>query len=546
MNPGTLQAWLAMAADHLWQASLFALVAWGAVRLLKNAPARTRSAVWIAASLKFALPLALFAWIGAQTGINLTTETATHQAAVASPVTMLVAPAATEVRTAAGAPTTRTWVELLPQALALVWFAGFAAALGFWLAGRRRLTLAIRAGRTIYEGRERNALERARSRVGVETPVGLMTSPAVHEPGVWCVLRPIVVLPDGVSTELNDEELEAVMMHEVAHVVRHDNLIANVHMLLCCVFWFHPMVWWIDRQLLAERERACDEAVLQAGGGSRVYAAGLLKVFRFTIGWRPAGVSCATGSHFGRRIQVIMGDSKDRIATTWHRAVTAGVIVLLAGVSVTAAAFNGAADPQQRVEEQKDVIIETGNSGPGMGPGLAKAASEAPTLRTVRYENLAGAPVAISSAEIKKVPAAELAKAMGDEGRLRKFEIRTDGPQADKIPEGQPLARKPFPETDAEGNAMVLLITIQNVSARTVSGYQIGGKIGPDDDVFFMFQRPFDSGASFTIAMPVGHMLADSDATVLAVRGAQFDDGSTWGEWKNDPGMEMMKRKSGK
>ena len=143
------------------------------------------------------------------------------------------------------------------------------------------------------------------------------------------------------------------MMHEIAHVARRDNLVSNLQMALCCVFWFHPVVWAIDRKLLAERERACDEAVIGAGGRARVYAAGLLKVFRFAIGWQPAGVSCATGSHLGRRIEQIM-ESSERISTNWHRAVTASVALALIGVSAAAAVIG---QDQQKRRITADVVI---------------------------------------------------------------------------------------------------------------------------------------------------------------------------------------------
>src|SRR5262249_41237338 len=112
---------------------------------------------------------------------------------------------------------------------------------------------------------------------------------------------------------------------------------------------FHPVVWAIDRRLLAERERACDEAVIGAGGRARVYAVGLLKVFRFAIGWQPAGVSCATGSHLGRRIEQIMNNS-ERISTNWHRAVIAALVLGMVSASAAAMAFGQGGD--QRVEKR--------------------------------------------------------------------------------------------------------------------------------------------------------------------------------------------------
>ena len=56
-----------------------------------------------------------------------------------------------------------------------------------------------------------------------------------------------------------------MLAHEREHIARHDNLKAHMHRLVETLFWFHPLVWWIGRQMLEERERACDEAVLERG-----------------------------------------------------------------------------------------------------------------------------------------------------------------------------------------------------------------------------------------------------------------------------------------
>lgn len=68
------------------------------------------------------------------------------------------------------------------------------------------------------------------------------------------------------SERLDEQEMEAVLMHELMHVRRQDNLIGSLQMLASCIFWFHPLIWLIDRRLLEERELACDEAVLRMGG----------------------------------------------------------------------------------------------------------------------------------------------------------------------------------------------------------------------------------------------------------------------------------------
>ena len=92
-------------------------------------------------------------------------------------------------------------------------------------------------------------MDRVRSWLGIKREVRLLLLPDTFEPGVWGVWRPIVLMPESMAEQLDDAELEAVMMHEMIHVARWDNLVANLHRLLCCLFWFHPIVWLLDRLL---------------------------------------------------------------------------------------------------------------------------------------------------------------------------------------------------------------------------------------------------------------------------------------------------------
>jgi beta-lactamase regulating signal transducer with metallopeptidase domain len=524
-------------ANHLWQATLFAVVAAAASVLLGRAPARVRTAVWLAASAKFALPLALFAYLGRLAGLGAAPAASVTPAAES--VWAIVAPVgATPAAAAAGAPSA---TGALYAALVGVWLAGAAVAFGVWIARRRSLSRAIRAGRPVGEGRERDALERARFRLGVEQEIGLVVSAEVYEPGVWRVRRPVLVLPEGVAEALSNAELEAVMMHEAAHVARRDNLLGNLQMALCCALWFHPVVWAIDRKLLAERERACDEAVIGAGGGARAYAAGLLKVFRFAIGWRPAGVSCATGSNLGRRIEQIM-NTNDRISTNWHRAVVAAVVLAMAGMSAAAAALG---QGEKRVTRQ-DVLIEK-TPGPGPGEELAKIAAAAPTVQVVRTDNAAGTPLFITDAQIKKVPAEEMARAEAGRHEVNEtFERKVappDGAESRAVgpAEGGGMIMMHFPETDADGNVLVMLVSLQNTSGHAITGYQMGGGSEENIHFFFGFNQPIAAGDTFQIAVPVGSPMLKAGDFALSVRGVQFDDGTTWGDFKEMKGMMMMR-----
>ena len=125
------------------------------------------------------------------------------------------------------------------------------------------------------------------------------------------VFRPVVLLPAALLGRLSEPQMNAVLAHELEHIERRDNLKANVHRLVETLFWFHPAVWWIGRQMLEERERACDERVLDNGHDGAEYAAGILEVCRHCR----AGAfvsAAATSGDLTRRVRYILGNARPR------------------------------------------------------------------------------------------------------------------------------------------------------------------------------------------------------------------------------------------
>ena len=111
--------------------------------------------------------------------------------------------------------------------------------------------------------------------------VPLLPSRSSMEPGVFGIIRPVLLWPEGIARHMDDAHLESVLAHEVCHVQRRDNLTSAIHMLVEAIFWFHPLVWWMGARLEEERERACDEEVLQLGNPPQVYAESILKTCEF-------------------------------------------------------------------------------------------------------------------------------------------------------------------------------------------------------------------------------------------------------------------------
>jgi hypothetical protein len=135
-------------------------------------------------------------------------------------------------------------------------------------------------------------------------------------------------------------------------------------MILCSVFWFHPLIWIVNRKMLSDREQACDQEVCLLGGQSAVYAASLLKVLRFCIGFRMVGLSSAAGPNLKRRIEEIMANELDQRHAPRQRAFVVTVALAVIVFSVAAGVMS-----RDRLFSQQVGINQEGVKGGVHGGG---------------------------------------------------------------------------------------------------------------------------------------------------------------------------------
>jgi len=325
--------WTAIAApiaNHLWQSTLFAAAAWLLTLTLSHHRAQLRHGIWLAASVKFLVPFAALLTLGRHLGwpsaVHVQADMALALDAVSEPFSrpVSVAPAALAP---GGVPAGGALLLLLLA----IWSLGSAAILLRWWVRWRRVAAAVRDA-SPAQGRELETLRRLERVCGTARPVAMVSSPASFEPGIFGILRPVLVWPRRIAGHLDDRQIETVLSHELAHVRRHDNLTGAVHMVVEGLFWFHPLVWWLGARLVDERERACDEEVVRCGGDPQIYAESILTVCRLFTEAPLACVAGVTSSNLKNRIERIMTNDARTTLNGWRKIlVVAGGAAAIAG-----------------------------------------------------------------------------------------------------------------------------------------------------------------------------------------------------------------------
>ncbi len=106
----------------------------------------------------------------------------------------------------------------------------------------------------------------------------LVVSDDVRAAAVLGLTSPRIALSPAIVRALSDQELDAIVVHEWAHIQRRDDWAQLVQLIVRAFAGLHPAVWWIDRQLHVERETACDDWAVSLTGSSRRFAESLAKV----------------------------------------------------------------------------------------------------------------------------------------------------------------------------------------------------------------------------------------------------------------------------
>ena len=328
--------------DHLWQSTVCACLAALICAALRHAPARLRHTVWAGAGAKFLVPMSLLEAAGRAAGTLLPVaplydDSSTRWLGQSLHLWSLSVPASSG--SAAPSDDVRTLF------MGLVWLAGAAYVARTRWREWHILSAFTRRAVPMEEGREADALRRIARRVPAAPRVSLLAATAAIEPGVLGMTRPMVLWPSGLSERLTDRQLEAVLTHELCHAVRRDNLVALMQIVVETLFWFHPVVWWIGARLVRERERACDEEVLQMGADPRSYAEALVEVCAFCLRAPARCVAGIAGSPLVRRVERILDQPPLHQPPLAMRAIALAIAMPVAAAPLTA----GVLDAQRQM-----------------------------------------------------------------------------------------------------------------------------------------------------------------------------------------------------
>ena len=252
---------------------------------------------------------------------------------------------------------------------AILWIVGAALLIGRILIGYGIVWCLRQQAQVQRDGPLFDALQQASRTLGCYPKVEVATSPSISSPMALGILRPMIVFPADLVEKLSADKLTLILMHELAHVRRWDNLTRLLHRLVSAVLFFHPAVWLCGRMLRREAEQACDDLVVCTTGRSEAYARGLAHVAERAAHLNPLisriptmNAFAATESDLALRIRRALGGGARRMGT---RARVLAVILLcpLAVVTLPSCGTTSKVSKVAAESSKKNIFIVVDQDG---------------------------------------------------------------------------------------------------------------------------------------------------------------------------------------
>ena len=188
----------------------------------------------------------------------------------------------------------------------------------------------------------RSLVTRLMIEMGIRRPVGLfyLESDTLDIPSVIGIVRTGIYLPRHIVDEWSPEDIEPVLLHELAHVKRHDLLVNLLQVIVQAVYFFHPLVWLANSRLRRFREEVCDDiAVNRLGAGRKQYTLSILRVMEESLREPSLGLLAISLSEkrntLRERITRIMNDRYRANAKLTVDAIITLIIVGMLGMSLS-------------------------------------------------------------------------------------------------------------------------------------------------------------------------------------------------------------------
>jgi len=301
----------------LWQGTVIGLIASLLIRGLRKSSAESRYAVALCSLVICLIVFLITIW-------GLVYKTPNTSGGLIAPITLI--------------PSVKNYSGNMQQIVATIWAIGVGfliARFAFhWLWSQRlRTRMAANPDRQWLD-----IFDELKTQMGIPKTIKMLKSGLVQTPMVVGWISPVVLVPAAAFAFLSPEQMRMILVHELTHIRRYDHWVNQFQALVEIILFFHPVVWWLSRQMQIEREYCCDDASLKAVPKRKVLAETLVQLEQMRIS-SPANSLAANGGSLMDRITRILNNRVRTRKTKKHKmkiqtlGVIAATALLVGGIT---------------------------------------------------------------------------------------------------------------------------------------------------------------------------------------------------------------------
>ena len=315
----------------LWQGTVIGLIAALLIRGLRKSSAESRYAVALC-SLVICLIVFLITFWG------LVYKTPNTSGGLIAPITLI--------------PIANNNSVGMQQIVATIWAIGVGLLIAkfvfHWLWSQRFRTRMV----ANPDGHWLEIFNELKTQMGISKSVKMLKSGLVHTPMVVGWISPVVLVPAAAFASISPEQMRMILVHELMHIRRYDHWVNQFQALVEIILFFHPVVWWLSRQMKIEREYCCDDASLKAVPKPKLMAQTLAQLEQIKIS-SPANILAADGGSLMDRITRILDNRVRTKETNKHKMKIQTLGVIAAAALLVGGITNVVAKDTKKVQISK-------------------------------------------------------------------------------------------------------------------------------------------------------------------------------------------------
>lgn len=318
LPPGVLQIVSRILLHSLWQGLLLAVVAAAVVVCTRHSRPAVRYNLLLLTWVLFLVCVA---------GTAVREITVSDQPAAA---TTVFSSAKTSINPFSGAgQKVLTGLDKYAGYIFTGWFVFFLCKLIYLLAGLGYVRHIRQASISAPPVEWQQKLQELAAQLHIRRRVVLLQSALARVPLVTGIIKPVILLPAGLLTQLPPDQVEAILLHELAHVRRQDYLVNLIQQIAEAVFFFNPGLLWVSRLIKDERENCCDELALDQLPDRRQLIHALVAFQEYHLaGYPPAPAFPGRPPHLLSRVQRMIS-RRNSLLSKWEFRTLAVCLVLL-------------------------------------------------------------------------------------------------------------------------------------------------------------------------------------------------------------------------